>query len=121
MIDFDYTPDTLRLQCMCSGTCTVAVVAIAEGDDEDPAFSDVSFYEHVCAGPSLRRRARTAWAVLRGRDPYTHGLLLTMEESHELGLFLVRKSTSRLRPAPVVGPPRARLGENLGETRPDAP
>lgn len=76
---------TIRLPCMCTGECSI--VHITEWDDDDPAFY-VESYQHISYQPRLRDRARIAWAVVRGREPYTHGVMLSVEDAHRLGEFL---------------------------------
>lgn len=63
----------LMLPCDCVGTCTVLVVSEWESSDELPEETYFELYEHIRAQGRWRDRLRVAWAVLRGREPYTHG------------------------------------------------
>lgn len=89
---FDHTPNEVRVGCMCAGACTVALVTSWDADEDAPAQTSVELYEHINAQPKVRDRVRVAWAVLRGREPYTHGLILNAEDARALGDFLVRKT-----------------------------
>lgn len=79
----------LALPCNCAGNCTILFVTEWE-DDDGPEFN-LSLYEHVQCQPRWRDRIRVAWAVLRGREPYTHGLLLGDAQGQALARFLRRE------------------------------
>jgi hypothetical protein len=80
----------LALPCGCVGTCGVALVTAFEPWGDDPAEAFVSFHQHVGYGQALWWRARTAWRVLRGKDPWTHDVSLDVAQMRDLARFLLR-------------------------------
>ena len=67
----------LALSCDCIGTCAVALVTDWEQDDiNEYGELFVQMYKHISCQRRWRDRLRIAWAVLRGRDPFTHGVML---------------------------------------------
>jgi hypothetical protein len=79
--------DKLALPCECAGTCSVALVTSIEGVAEDPHEFYVEFFEHV-GRAGLRLQAKAAWRVLRGKDPWTHDVSLSVRQILELRDFI---------------------------------
>lgn len=75
----------IAIPCSCAGSCTVALITECEDDDPDVF---VEMYEHVQCQQRWRDRVRVAWAVVRGREPFTHGVALTGEQLAALRDFL---------------------------------
>lgn len=63
----------LTLGCDCAGTCTILLVMEWERDGDSPQESYFEMYEHIRRRTRWRDRLRVALAVVRGREPYTHG------------------------------------------------
>lgn len=75
---------THSLPCACVGTCGVALVIAIDGIKEEPQSWFIEFYEQVGNGKGFRWRARAAWRVLRGKDPWTHDVALEPPQLAEL-------------------------------------
>jgi hypothetical protein len=84
--------ESLRLNCDCAGSCSIVSVTDWHWDfDDGPDQTFMEIYEHVQAQPTLRRRLGVAWAVARGKEPYTHGLCFTDKSKvRDLRDFLTR-------------------------------
>lgn len=82
--------ERLILPCECAGTCSFAVLyePIDWGDGERDENFYVEFYEVVRPkGRPVRDRIRLAVAVLRGRERWTHGLMLSAESVRRMHEF----------------------------------
>ncbi|MBX5442268.1 MAG: hypothetical protein IRZ32_12180 [Solirubrobacteraceae bacterium] len=73
--------------CDCAGTCTVALVTALEPAGREPQTWYVDLYQHA-RYRSLGDRARAAWRVLRGRDPWMHQVVLSPERLRGLRDFI---------------------------------
>lgn len=78
----------LFLPCQCVWSCTIAAVWELNDDAEEFPQFGIDFYEHVHCQRKVRDRLRVMWQVLRGREPYVHGLVLSRDQGHELATFL---------------------------------
>ena len=88
-------PDARHITpCSCVGTCGVAIFTEWEGNTDRPDEWFVEFYEHISRQPQWRDRLRVVWGVLRGREPYTHGVCLQAEEIAALRDFLNERAGS---------------------------
>ena len=88
-------PDARHISaCSCIGTCSVAAFMEWEGAAGNPDEWFVEFYEHITRRTRWKDRLRVAWGVLRGREPYTHGLVLQCEEIVALRDFLVERTAT---------------------------
>lgn len=81
------TPAQLSLPCACAGTCSVILVTNLEGFEDEPQTYYVSFFVRA-GGGALSHRARRAWAVLRGKDPWLHDVTLNPSQMRELHDFI---------------------------------
>ena len=80
--------------CSCVGTCGVVVVTEWDAEDDSPEEWFAEMYQHIATRKGMRDRVRVAWAVLRGRDPYTHGICLQHEEIVGLRDFLNERTAA---------------------------
>lgn len=78
--------------CSCIGSCSIAALIEWEGDANNSNEWFVEFYEVIRPQARWKDRFRVAWAVLRGREPYTHGLVLQEEEIIALRDFLNKRT-----------------------------
>lgn len=67
----------IALPCDCAGTCSIALVTEWEPWEDEPQQFYVDFYAHLNATGNLHYRAGLAWKLLRGKDPYNHGVVFT--------------------------------------------
>lgn len=77
----------LALPCECVGTCGVAVVTVLEPWGDDPMETFIGFHQRA-GYETLSQRARAAWRVLRGQDPWLHDVSLSVAQMRELSDFL---------------------------------
>lgn len=80
--------DEQKFQCVCECGCTTALLVSWDEFGDEPAWTSVEFYEHVGTPHSRRERAKLAISMLRGKFPFTHGLVLSKDEAIEMGKFL---------------------------------
>ena len=79
--------------CSCVGDCSVAIITEWDAEDASPETWFVEMYQHIQTRKGIRDRLRVVWAVLRGREPYTHGLCLQHDEILGLRDFLNERTT----------------------------
>lgn len=74
--------------CACAGSCAAVLFTKWEGNIGATNDWYVEMYQHIAYRPGLKDRLRVVWAVLRGREPYTHGLVLMENQIVGLRDFL---------------------------------
>lgn len=74
--------------CSCIGTCSVVIITEWDDADQQPEDWYLEFFQHIQTRKGFKDRWRVFWGVMRGRDPYTHGVILQTEEIAGLRDFL---------------------------------
>ncbi len=65
--------DRLMLPCDCAGGCNIAVFMEYEAYGDGPQEFFLEFYTAPMRG-TFRWRVKHAWATLRNKEPYMHGV-----------------------------------------------
>lgn len=80
-----------EVACSCVGRCSVLFCAEWDESDGVPASSSFDFYTRY-KEDRWGARFRAAWASLRGKDVYYHGIVVEPEQARDLGRWLLRKA-----------------------------
>lgn len=98
----------IEVPCDCAGSCSIMLVSEWDGDEEFPEHTSIDFYvQH--REDTWRQRLKAAWASLRGKGGYYHGIVTTPEQAEQLGAWLLNRLVS----SPPTRQERARVVDGL--------